>query len=187
MSLGAWFRDYVYFPLGGSRVCKGRLVFNLFVVWSLTGLWHGANFTFILWGMMYFLLLTFEKLTGFEKKNGPVLNVLKRGYTILFVILGWVLFRAESIGDAITYMGSMFGVQGNALTDGYFTGYLAQNAIILFLGSLLCTPIAKAAARRITPNLLTDILYAASYLLLFILSIASLASSAYNPFIYFNF
>lgn len=187
MSLGSWFRDYVYFPLGGSRVCKGRLVFNLFVVWSLTGLWHGANFTFILWGMMYFLLLTFEKMTGFEKKNGPVLNVLKRVYTILFVILGWVLFRAESIGDAMTYMGSMFGVQGNALTDGCFTGYLAQNAIILFLGGLLCTPIAKAAARRIKPNLLTDLLYAASYLLLFILSIASLASSSYNPFIYFNF
>ena len=187
MSLGSWFRDYVYFPLGGSRVAKGRLVFNLFVVWSLTGLWHGANFTFILWGLMYFLLLTFEKLTGFEKKSGLTLDVLKRVYTILFIMLGWVLFRAESISDAMTYVSSMFGIHDSPLIDGYFTGYLAQNAVIIFLGGLFCTPVAKATAKRIKPNLLTDILYVASYLLLFILSIASLTSSSYNPFIYFNF
>lgn len=187
MSLGSWFRDYVYFPLGGSRVSKGRLVWNLFVVWSLTGLWHGANFTFILWGMMYFLLLAGEKLTGFDKKSGRALNVLKRIYTMLFVILGWVLFRAESVGAALTYMGSMFGIPGNALTDGYFSGYLAQNRILLSLGILFCTPVAKAAAEKIKPNLLTDILYVTIHLLLFILSIASLASSSYNPFIYFNF
>ena len=187
MSLGSWFRDYVYFPLGGSRVSKGRLIWNLFVVWSLTGLWHGANFTFILWGLMYFLLLTVEKLTGFDKKNGPALNILKRIYTILFVLLGWVLFRAESVSSAITYIGSMFGVHGNPLTDGYFTGYLAQNAIILVLGGLFCTPAAKEVGGRIKPSLPTDILYVAVYLLLFIFSIASLASSSYNPFIYFNF
>ena len=72
MSLGTWFRDYLYFPLGGSRCGKGRNIFNLFVVWLLTGLWHGANFTFIIWGLMYFVLLVIEKLTGLHKKNGKV-------------------------------------------------------------------------------------------------------------------
>ncbi len=101
MSLGTWFRDYVYFPLGGSRVkSKARLVFNLFVVWSLTGIWHGANWTFLCWGLMYFVLLVIEKLTGWEKKYPDKMIVLRRIYTLFFVLMGWVLFRADSITDA---------------------------------------------------------------------------------------
>ena len=101
ISLGTWFRDYVYFPLGGSRVSsKKRLVFNLFVVWSLTGLWHGANWTFIVWGLMYFVLITLEKLTKFDRKLGWFGHV----YTMLFVILGWVLFRADNISYGIGYI-----------------------------------------------------------------------------------
>ena len=94
ISLGSWFRDYLYIPLGGSRVkSRGRLIFNLFVVWFSTGLWHGANWTFIAWGLMYFVLLCVEKLTGFEKCSVPLW--LAWIYTMLFVVLGWVLFRAE--------------------------------------------------------------------------------------------
>lgn len=87
ISLGSWFRDYLYFPLGGSRVSKSRNVFNLFAVWSLTGLWHGANFTFIAWGLMYFVLIAMEKLTGFDKKQSKGLMPIKWLYTILFVVL----------------------------------------------------------------------------------------------------
>ena len=129
ISLGSWFRDYLYFPLGGSRVSKGRNVFNLFVVWSLTGLWHGANFTFIAWGLMYFVLIAMEKLTGFDKKKGKGLMPFKWLYTILFVVLGWVLFRADSITDAFEYIKSMFALNSNAICDGMFTGYLKQNAV----------------------------------------------------------
>ena len=93
ISLQTWFRDYVYFPLGGSRVSRVRLVLNLFVVWALTGIWHGANWTFLAWGLMYFVLLTFEKFTGLEKKSGWWGHI----YTLLFVVIGWVIFRSSTI------------------------------------------------------------------------------------------
>lgn len=187
MSLGTWFRDYVYFPLGGSRVKKGRMVFNLFVVWFLTGLWHGANFTFIVWGLMYFVLLVMEKLTGFNKKEGKVLNVVKWLYTMLFVILGWVIFRAESMEYAFYYIKAMFGLNGNALVDGMFTGYLKQNAILLLFGILLSTPIVPTLKKKLGSHVLWDVVSVVGLIGLFILSVASLASSSYNPFIYFNF
>ena len=187
MSLGTWFRDYVYFPLGGSRVKKSRLILNLFVVWFLTGLWHGANFTFIAWGLMYFFLLAAEKLTGIEKRGGKLLNIVKWGYTMVFVLLGWVLFRAETIGRAARYIFSMFGLRGNALVDSAFTAYISQNLLLLVVGCVLCTPIFRTLRQRIKPNLVLDLLHSLLLIGLFILSIASLVSGAYDPFIYFNF
>ena len=187
MSLGTWFRDYLYFPLGGSRVNKPRLIFNLFVVWFLTGLWHGANFTFIIWGLMYFILLVFEKLTGLHKKHGRVINVIKWFYTLFFVIIGWVIFRADNIGQAMNYLSSMFGFAGNDLTDGMFTGYLIQNAIMLIIGILACTPLLKLIKQKNHHGVIINGLSVLSLIVLLVLSIASLVSSSYNPFIYFNF
>ena len=143
MSLGTWFRDYVYFPLGGSRVKKSRLIFNLFVTWMLTGIWHGANWTFIIWGFMYFVLLALEKIFGIDKKQGKVLNIFKWIYTMFFVIMGWVIFRAESMQDAMVYLGSMFGLNGNAFVDGMFSGYFVQNLVLLIVGVIASTPIIK--------------------------------------------
>ena len=187
MSLGTWFRDYVYFPLGGSRCSKGRNIFNLFVVWFLTGLWHGANYTFILWGLVYFVLLVIEKLTGIHKKHGKVLNVFKWMYTILFVVLGWVLFRAESIGDAAQYLGSMFGLTGNAFSDGMFTGWLVQNSILLVIGIVLCTPVFRWLKEKTKNSNLVGFAKAGGLICLFVLCVASLVSISYNQFIYFNF
>ena len=187
MSLGTWFRDYVYIPLGGSRVKKPRMIFNLFVVWFLTGLWHGANFTFILWGLMYFVLLVAEKLTGFHQSKGKVLTVIKWIYTMFFVIIGWVLFRAESLSDAWTYLKSMFGMCGNTLSDGLFTGYLKQSAILLVIGIVLCTPLFRYLKKKTEKNVLAGYLSVVVLIALFILCVASLVSSSYNPFIYFNF
>lgn len=187
MSLGTWFRDYLYIPLGGSRCSKGRNIFNLFVVWFLTGLWHGANFTFIVWGLMYFVLLVIEKFTGIHKKNGKVLNVFKWMYTILFVVLGWVVFRAESIGDAFVYIRSMFGLMGNAFADGMFTGWLTQNLILLVIGFVLCTPIFRFLSQKTMKSNVIGFVKAGGLICLFVLSVASLVSSSYNPFIYFNF
>ena len=118
MSLGSWFRDYVYFPLGGSRVGRGRLVLNLAVVWFLTGLWHGANWTFIFWGCLYGVLICFEKMTGWAKRveASSVLGWLWRPVTLLAVMLGWVLFRAPSLGVAGSHLAAMFG--GAPLVDG---------------------------------------------------------------------
>ena len=187
ISLGTWFRDYVYIPLGGSRVKKSRQIINLFVVWFLTGIWHGANFTFILWGLMYFILLVMEKLTGWHKPKSKGLTVIKWFYTMLFVILGWVLFRAETVADALHYLKGMFGFGGAPFADGMFTGYLEQNLILLIVGMALCTPVVPVLKRKFGSTLVWDILSVIGLIGLFVLSVASLVSSSYNPFIYFNF
>ncbi len=187
MSLGTWFRDYLYFPLGGSRCGRARNIFNLFIVWFLTGLWHGANFTFIVWGMMYFVLLVAEKLTGLHKKKGRVINIFKWMYTILFVVLGWVIFRAESMGDALNYLGSMFGLTGNTFADGMFTGWFKQNVILLIIGFVLSTPVFRIISQKTKNSNVMGFAKAGGLICLFVLSAASLVSSSYNPFIYFNF
>ena len=163
------------------------MIFNLFVVWFLTGLWHGANFTFILWGLMYFVLLVVEKLTGFHQAKGKLVSIFKWIYTMLFVVLGWVLFRAETLSGAWIYMKSMFGLGGNALSDGMFIGYLKQNVILLVIGIVLCTPLFRWLKEKTEKSVLVGIVTTVGLIGLFILSVASLVSSSYNPFIYFNF
>ena len=187
ISLGTWFRDYVYIPLGGSRCGKTRNIFNLFVVWLFTGVWHGANFTFIVWGLMYFVLLLFEKLTGFHNKNGKVLNVFKWFYTTFFVLIGWVIFRAESIGDAVNYISSMFGMNDNVFADGMFTGWFSQNIILLGFGVVLSTPAVRIFSEKTKNSSLVGWIRSIVLVGLFVLSISNLLSSSYNPFIYFNF
>ncbi len=187
ISLGTWFRDYLYIPLGGSRVSKGRMILNLLIVWAATGLWHGANVTFLLWGLMFFLLITFEKLVGFEKKTKKLLSPIKWCYTILFVLLSFVLFRSNTLEDALHYFGNLFGFRGNPLWDSFFGAYFAQNAVILSLGALLCTPLCKKIGERMKNTALLGTLRALWLFLLFVLSVASLVSSQNNPFIYFNF
>lgn len=187
ISLGTWFKDYVYIPLGGSRVkSKARLYFNLFVVWSLTGLWHGANWTFICWGLLYYCLLVFEKTIGFEKRFNDF-AVLKNIYTMFFVIMGWVLFRSESIGAAGQYMLSMFGLTHNPLVDGDAWRYLIQNRyffLFAFLGSL---PIIPMIPKKIRNAKITAIIYPVVLIALFLVAVSYIVKGAYNPFIYFNF
>lgn len=187
MSLGTWFRDYVYFPLGGSRVkSKARLVFNLFVVWSLTGIWHGANWTFLCWGLMYFVLLTIEKLIGWEKKYPDKMKILRRIYTLFFVVMGWVLFRAESIGDAGAYFATMFG-RGNLIDDT--TIYYALNYIVYFvIAILVSTPIFKNISAKVNGNNPAIVAFSTVGLfVLLVVSVSYIVKGAYNPFIYFNF
>ena len=187
ISLGTWFRDYLYFPLGGSRCSKGRNILNLFVVWFLTGLWHGANVTFIVWGLLFFVLLVIEKMTGLHKKKGKILNVIKWFYTILFVVIGWVIFRAESIGDAFVYIRSMFGLMGNVFSDGRFTGWFTQNVILLIFGLLLSTPLFRFLSEKTKNSHVIGFVKVGGLISLFVLSVASLVSNSYKPFIYFNF
>lgn len=188
ISLGTWFRDYVYIPLGGSRVkTKLRLVFNLFVVWLLTGLWHGANWTFILWGLLYFMLLTFEKIIDYNKITKK-LSVLRNIYTLFFVIIGWVLFRSDSIQYAFLYLQSMFGLSENAFMDNYFIGHLSNSYIFFILGFIFSMPV-KILFKRIinVDNLICNIAYNIILIIIFIISISYIVKGSYNPFIYFNF
>ena len=185
MSLGTWFRDYVYFPLGGSRVkSKARLVFNLFVVWTLTGIWHGANWTFLCWGLLYFVLLTFEKLMGLGKKKHAIGHI----YTMLFVILGWVLFRADNLSGAFKYMGAMFGIGASSLYDSETLMYLSSYKVYFIFGILACFPILKKIKEKIKikPQIYNAV-SAVCLMALFIISLSFMIKGSYNPFIYFNF
>jgi len=190
ISLGAWFRDYLYFPLGGSRVkSKARLVFNLFMVWFLTGAWHGASWTFIAWGLMYFALIALEKLTGFEKKLGP----FGRVYTLLSTVIGWVLFRAESLPAAVHYLGHMAGIGAGGLWDALAAFHLRENALFFALGLLFSLPAAPWLSKKLRASdnkplrTACDIAYALALAALFVVSLTYIVKGAYNPFIYFNF
>lgn len=187
ISLGTWFRDYLYIPLGGNRCSKKRNFINLFIVWLCTGIWHGANFTFIVWGLMYFILLMIEKLTGIYKKSNKTTAVFGWLYTVFFVILGWVIFRADSLGNAVTYLKSMAGLNGNTFSDGLFTGWFEQNIILIFTGMVLSTPLFRILSEKTKSSSVVRIIRIIVLVLLFIFSTASLVSSSYNPFIYFNF
>lgn len=184
ISLGTWFRDYVYIPLGGSHVrSKGRLVWNLLIVWVLTGIWHGANWTFLCWGLMYFILLTIEKLTEFHKK----LRGFGHLYTLLFVVLDWIIFRAASMTEAISYIKAMFGYGCNGCCDGGTIQYMKQYGIYYIWGLLCCFPIFKNLNKKYGTKVIWSSIFTVASIGIFLLSILFIFSNAYNPFIYFNF
>lgn len=183
ISLQTWFRDYVYFPLGGSRVSKPRLVFNLFVVWTLTGIWHGANWTFLAWGLMYFVLLTMEKFSGLDKKNKWWGHI----YTLLFVMIGWVIFRSSGMGNALTYIKAMFGIGAKGLTDSAVGAYLSQNWIYYAMALSGCLPFIPKLEEKWGEKAVWKIGYAFCVVAVFLVSVSFIMNQAYNPFIYFNF
>lgn len=185
ISLGTWFRDYVYFPLGGSRVKKkSRLVFNLFVVWLLTGVWHGANWTFVVWGLMYFVILTLEKLFNFPQK----LRFFCHIYTMLFVIIGWVIFRADSLTQAIDYLQTMFFISGADVFDDKALFFLDNYKFYLIAGILASFPIMPKIKEkfRINPTVYGYV-SAVCLFIMFVISLTFTIKGSYNPFIYFNF
>jgi len=191
ISLSQWFRDYVYIPLGGSRVSKGRMLFNLFVVWMLTGFWHGSSWNFVFWGLFYFVLLTFEKMLKIQEKlKNQFLKISYRIFTLLCIVFGWVLFRATGLKSAVKYMLSMFGLNNNALSD-VKTVYIFQDYLILLIIAIIaCIPIAKWLVLKIK-NEKTLIIYEGlrviALLVLLIICISYCVNGSYNPFIYFNF
>ncbi|MGI5824915.1 MAG: MBOAT family O-acyltransferase [Bacillota bacterium] len=195
ISLGSWFRDYVYFPLGGSRVGKLRLVFNLLVVWFLTGLWHGANWTFICWGLFYFFWIALEKITGLGKKmeRTPVVSTV---FVMFLVVLGWVMFRAETMTQALQYMAAMFNGYGTGLWDANAQMYLHDYKWFFIFGIICALPVKNWCLQAFKRNkALTDGQYAKilqiigiiCLAVLLVVATAFLAKGSYNPFIYFNF
>lgn len=182
ISLSTWFRDYVYIPLGGNRVKRSRWICNLFVVWALTGIWHGANWTFLVWGLLYFIILLIEKLFSVDKSNSIVSHL----YTLLIIILAWVIFRATSIENAFVYIKNMCGIGATGFADMAFIGYLKSSAVVLIAGVIGATPIFRISTCKIKDS---NAYFVESIwvLLIFALSIIQIVSSTYNPFIYFNF
>ena len=187
MSLGSWFRDYVYIPLGGNRVGKWRWVFNVLVVWMLTGMWHGAAWTFIIWGLLYALFLLLEKWIPALTKMP---TVLRRIYTLLVVMLGFVLFNAADLKEALTDIGGLVGIGGVPLVSAETLYYLRSYAVVLVLGLVGCTPLVKNAVTRLSAGKLSKVMAIAEpvvLIALLILCTAYLVDGSFNPFLYFRF
>ena len=194
ISLTTWFRDYLYIPLGGNREGSKKTLRNMFLVWLFTGVWHGANWTFLCWGLVWFVLLTAER------RWDPLHRLplwAKRGCTFFVVNLTWVLFRADSLPRAWQFLSTMFLGTAPALWSPETSYYLEQNWLVLLLAVLACWPSAtwlrgrlvRLAERENWDRLMPawDALCALGLAAVFLISAAFLVKGSYNPFIYFNF
>ncbi|SOD96616.1 MBOAT family O-acyltransferase [Spirosoma fluviale] len=197
ISLSSWFRDYVYIPLGGSRASKLRTYRNLLIVFFVTGLWHGASWNFIIWGLFHGLFLLIER-AGLGKRLERAWPPIAHGYTILVVLVGWVFFRVETLPEAIHFLQKMLGlgIQSTTVMAYPLTYFLQPELIVsLLIGLVLTTPVYPHFQRgmeRLTARLapigsLINSLYVAGLFSLFVLAVMYLAADTYNPFIYFRF
>ncbi|MGM9578888.1 MAG: MBOAT family O-acyltransferase, partial [Evtepia sp.] len=184
ISLGSWFRDYVYIPLGGSRVSRGRWVRNILIVWMLTGLWHGAAWNFVLWGLLFAALLLAEKWLPGLRKLPPV---LRRCGTLLAVVLSFVLFNAESLAQAGSDFACLFGFGGLPLVTAETRYYLAGYTVLFLLGILGATPLVRNAAERIGRTKAGSALELVLLLGLLLVCTAYLVDGSFSPFLYFRF
>ena len=188
MSLGFWFRDYVYIPLGGNRVGKGRWLFNTFVVWLLTGMWHGANWTFILWGLLYAVALVIEKWVPAIKK---LPSALRHFYTLFLVMMGFVLFNATDMTQAGQDIACMFGFGNLPFVNQVTLYYLRSGALLLIAAIVGATPLVKNTALRLEQNKKLEsvvaVLECVILILLLVVCTGFLVDGSFSPFYYNNF
>ena len=178
MTLSSWFKEYVYIPLGGNRVGRARRIFNIFVVWFLTGFWHGADYNFILWGMYFFVVLILEKYF-FLKILEKAPKFVSRIYTLIIIMFSWVLFTSTNLKD----IGAFFTSLGSKpFFSGEVTSFLLQYGILFVIGILFSTPTPKEMFEKQKEAVQIVVLT-----IVFILSIAALVAGNYNPFLYFRF
>lgn len=189
ISLGSWFRDYVYIPMGGNRVSKLRWLFNICTVWFLTGLWHGAAWNFAIWGLLYAVLLMNEKLWGLKllKKSRIIAHV----YVILFTLIGFVVFDSSSMSEAFAAIGTMFGAGGYPLTTFDSVYYLRSFAVVFIIGIIGATPAVPMLIKKLrtSKNGEAIINLAEPIVLTLLLAVctAYMVDGAFNPFLYFRF
>ena len=184
MTLGGWFRDYIYIPLGGNRVKPMRWVFNTLVVWMLTGLWHGAAWNFVLWGLMYAALLLIEKWVPALQK---LPSVLRHFYVMLAVVLGFVLFNAESLQQCGSDIACLFGFGGLPAVTGETLYYLRSYGVLFVVGIIGCTPLVKNLALKLEKTKVGAVLEPVMCILLLLLCTAYLVDGSFSPFLYFRF
>ena len=185
ISLGTWFKDYVYIPLGGSRCKKPRAAFNIFVVWMFTGLWHGAAWNFVLWGIFYAVLLMGEKFL-----YGKLLEktkILKHVYVLLAVIIGFVLFDSPTLSDTLNSVASLFFLKGLPIVSNQAIYYLKSYALILIVSAVGSTPLLKNAVGKIKESRFIYTVKPIFICLLLVLCTAYIIDGSFNPFLYFRF
>ncbi|MBQ2687893.1 MAG: MBOAT family protein [Clostridia bacterium] len=185
ISLSTWFRDYVYIPLGGNRKGFKRQIFNLFIVWLLTGLWHGASYNFVLWGLYFFVILACEKLF-LSKILNKAPKAVGHIYSIVLIMLGWAIFSFDNMSELTAFLGSLFGAQGVVATEAQASVMLSYLPICL-AGCVLSTPLIKVLYEKVRNAKYAVLLETAFCIVIMLLCTASLVSESYNPFIYFRF
>jgi len=184
ISLGSWFRDYVYIPMGGNRVKKARWVWNILTVWMLTGLWHGAAWNFVLWGLMFAVLLLIEKWVPALQK---LPNFLRHTYVLLVVCISFVLFNGENLTQVGSDLMGMFGFAGVPPITGETTYYLRSFALLFIVGLLGATPMVKRIGERISDTKAGAVLEPLLLIALLVLCTAYLVDGSFSPFLYFRF
>lgn len=188
ISLSSWFRDYVYIPLGGNR--KGNVYVNLFIVFFVTGLWHGASWNFVLWGLWHGIFLVIERIIKNSKLNTIKLPyIITWAYTMVVVIIGWVMFRAVDMTYAYNYIKVMFGIGNNIFIEPLALKYMKEYLVIFIIAIILCTPSVKIIMNKLERynQKFSYILQYVIFIFIFWISIIYTVTSTYNPFIYFNF
>ena len=187
MSLSFWFRDYVYIPLGGNRKGAGRQLLNIVIVWSLTGLWHGAAWNFVLWGVYFAVLLIAEKLF-LNRVLDRLPNIVGHIYALFFIVIGWVIFNGGSLSSIISYLGAMFRVAPllPAQQDQMMIIF-RQYGVELLAGMIFSTPVCKLLEKRFGDNGVFAAVKFAITAAVFVLSVLLVEGTRFNPFIYFRF
>lgn len=192
ISLSSWFRDYAYIPLGGNRGGKWKHIRNLLIVWSLTGMWHGASWNFILWGLYYGVLLILEKYVwskAWERLPRP----LRHFVTLILVVVGFEFFVFDDFSVMTEYLSVMFGLSGHSLFDTFFVWQTVNFLPVLLAACILATPVVSLIRKKTDASSdenirkIAGISVCAGYVLLFVLSVAAIVNNSYSPFLYFRF
>ena len=190
MSLSSWFRDYVYIPLGGNRKETIILVRNIFIVWALTGIWHGANWTFVIWGLMFGIMLIIEKLF-LTKHLEKMPSILQRIYVLFTVMISFIIFNANSIGEAWNNIIGLFGANGESLINASTVYYLKSYLVVLVIAIIGSTPFLKNIIEKLktktNANKIINLLEPIAMASILIIVTAYLVDNSYNPFLYFRF
>lgn len=190
MSLSSWFRDYVYIPLGGNRKETIILVRNIFIVWALTGIWHGANWTFVIWGLMYGIMLIIEKLL-LTKHLEKMPSILQRIYVLFTVMISFIIFNANSIGEAWNNIIGLFGANGESLINVSTVYYLKSYLVVLVIAIIGSTPLLKNIIEKLktktNANKIINLLEPIAMASILTIVTAYLVDNSYNPFLYFRF
>ena len=182
ISLGSWFRDYVYIPLGGNRVSKARWILNIMIVWSLTGLWHGASWNFVIWGIFYgFILITERLFTGKLLEKHPFIAHV---YSLLLIMFGWIIFRSNDLESLMVYARSLFNLRSIGGISALFSYNIPQYLVFVLLGLLGCTPLLAILKKAFEKY---DRLFDIGLTIILIVCLIFIISDSYSPFIYFRF
>lgn len=187
ISLSQFFRDYVYIPLSGNRCSVKRWIFNILCVWFLTGLWHGASWNYVVWGVAYGILLILEKLIGENRTGNKMMCICSHIYTLAVVIMLWVVFRSANISQALHYLKNMFGIGAKSFVDHAFIFQAKNYCLLIIISIIFCVPVSDIIERYCGKSKLVEAINVIMLIICTLSSISFIYMRSYNPFLYFMF